>query len=307
VVDVDAGAVVDGHDLLQADVEAVADRIGAGLDQRIAAAELCALDAGQAHRDALPGLGNVDSAVVHLDGADADVEAGWLDTQRRARADRARPERPRRDRADAAQRERAIDEEARRPVRVYGCRLVRRGGERCAELVEALSGLRARGDDGRIRDELAGLLQRQLQGLLVHGIRLRHRDDAMVDAEQPDDGQVLVRLRSRALAGVDDEQEEVDAGRSRDHRVHEALMPRHVHERQATPVREVERGVAELDRDPALLLLRQPVRVLSRQRPHEPRLAVVNVPRRSDRLGHRAAYYSAIGLWSNFNDRVPGV
>ena len=34
---------------------------------------------------------------------------------------------------------------------------------------------------------------------------------------------------------------------------------------------------------PALLFLGQPVRVLSRQRPHEPRLAVVDVARRSDR------------------------
>ena len=51
-------------------------------------------------------------------------------------------------------------------------------------------------------------------------------------------------------------------------------------------VGQLERGVAEIDRDPPPLLLGQPVRVLARQRPHEPRLAVVDVPGGADRQRH---------------------
>ena len=98
---------------------------------------------------------------------------------------------------------------------------------------------------------------------------------------------MLVRLRPRALAGVDDEQEEVDAGRAGDHRAHEALVAGDVDEREPAAVGQVERRVAEVDRDAARLLLGQPVGVLARQRAHEPRLAVVDVPGGAD--GQRAS------------------
>ena len=105
----------------------------------------------------------------------------------------------------------------------------------------------------------------------------------MLDPEQPEDREVLVRLRPRALAGVDDEQEEVDPGRAGDHRAHEALVPGNVDDREPPPVRELERRVAEVDRDPAPLLLGQPVGVLPGQRADEPRLAVVDVAGGADR------------------------
>ena len=100
---------------------------------------------------------------------------------------------------------------------------------------------------------------------------------------------MLVRLRPRALARVDDEQEEVDPGRARDHRADEALVARHVDDARAAAVRELERRVAEIDRDPAPLLLGKPVGVLPGQRPHEPRLPVVDVAGGPDRQGHLAS------------------
>ena len=93
---------------------------------------------------------------------------------------------------------------------------------------------------------------------------------------------MLVGLRPRALARVDDEEEEVDAGRARDHRAHEALVARHVDEREPPSVRQIEGCVAELDRDAARLLLGQPVGVLARERAHERRLPVVDVTRGAD-------------------------
>ena len=96
---------------------------------------------------------------------------------------------------------------------------------------------------------------------------------------------MLVRLRPRALARVDHEQEEVDPGRAGDHRADEPLVPGHVDHRQPPPVGQLERRVAEVDRDPAPLLLRKAVRVLAGERPDEPRLAVVDVPGGADVSG----------------------
>ena len=58
--------------------------------------------------------------------------------------------------------------------------------------------------------------------------------------------------------------------------------PGHVDEREPPSVRQIERRVAELDRDAARLLLGQPVRVLAGQRAHERRLPVVDVTRSAD-------------------------
>ena len=71
-----------------------------------------------------------------------------------------------------------------------------------------------------------------------------------------------------------------------DHVPDEALVSRDVDQRQAAAVRKVERRVAEVDRDPARALLRQPIGVLPGQRPDEPRLAVVDVAGRADRQRH---------------------
>ena len=92
---------------------------------------------------------------------------------------------------------------------------------------------------------------------------------------------MLVCLRPRTLGGVDHEQEEVDTRGAGDHVADEALVPRDVDERQAPPVRKLERRVAEVDRDAALLLLGQAVGVLAGERAYEPRLAVVDVARGS--------------------------
>ena len=53
---------------------------------------------------------------------------------------------------------------------------------------------------------------------------------------------MLERLRPCALLRVDDEQEQVDAGRAGDHRPHETLVPRDVDEGEPPSVGEVERA-----------------------------------------------------------------
>src|SRR3989442_7699042 len=104
-------AVPDRLELLERDVQSVADREVPRSDERVAAPEPVALDSGQADRHAPPGLGPLDRLVVHLDASNADVDPRRLGPQIIALGDRARPERAGRDGADPLQREDAVDEE----------------------------------------------------------------------------------------------------------------------------------------------------------------------------------------------------
>ena len=101
---------------------------------------------------------------------------------------------------------------------------------------------------------------------VVHGVDLRERDHRARDAEQLADREVLARLRHHALVGGDHEQQQIDARRARHHRAHEPLVAGHVDHAEPGSVRQVERREAELDRDPARLLLGQPVGVDARER-----------------------------------------
>ena len=67
-----------------------------------------------------------------------------------------------------------------------------------------------------------------------------------------------------------------------EHVAHEALVARHVDERSDQRFVELRVGEAEVDRDAALFLFLQPVRVGAGERAHERALAVVDVPGRAD-------------------------
>ena len=287
VVDGESRAVADRLELVQLHLEAIGAGERARRHQRVAAAHVAALDAGKVDGDALPRLGPRDRRVVHLHRADADVPARRLEAQPVSLGDRSGPQRPGHDRPDALQREHAVDVEPRREVGAARRGLGRHRRERPAKVVEPCAGDAAHRDDRRAGDELACLLERELERLPVDGVRLRDGDDAAVDAEQAQDREVLVGLRARALRRVDDQQEQVDPRRPCDHRPHEPLVAGDVDERQRRPTRKLEGRVPEVDRDPARALLRQPVGVLPRQRADERRLAVVDVPGGPDRQRHR--------------------
>jgi hypothetical protein len=99
------------------------------------------------------------------------------------------------------------------------------------------------------------LVDSKLERVGIDCVNLRDGDDAALDAQHAEDGEVLVRLRACALAGVDDEEEEVDPGRTGDHVADEALVTRDVDEGDPPAVGQVERRISEVDRNPALLLL----------------------------------------------------
>ncbi len=280
-------AVADRLELVERDIQPVRHGIRTVLDENVAPADLAPLDSGQAHRHALARLRPLDVAVVDLHAPRANRPARRLETEHVAVADRARPERPGDDGADSPQRERPVDPEPGRSVRVRALGRIGCPPERRAQLVEPGSGLCADSDRLGLGHELASLLECELERLRVHRVGLRDRDDPVSDSKQPQDREVLTRLRARPLAPVDHEQEEVDARRAGHHRPHEPLVSRNVDDRDATPIRELERRIAEVDRDPAPALLGQPVRVLPGQRPNEPRLAVVDVTSRADRQRHQ--------------------
>ena len=218
VVDVDAGAVGDRLELVERDVQPVADGVGARLDERVAAPQAAALEPGERRprRAARPRRARPDGR--------APGRCARAPRRRRARArehvalaDRARPERAGRDGADPAQREDAVDVEPRRlRRRALGDRRPPRRRERRAQLVEPLAGLGADRDDLGAGDELARLLDAPARSVSASTASVFvTRDDAALDPEEPQDREVLVRLRPRALARVD---RRAGRGRSRSRR-----------------------------------------------------------------------------------------
>ena len=117
-MDGDAGAVLDRHQLLELDVEAIRDRKRVRGDERIAPVKLAPFDARQAERDALARGCSLDGRIVHLHRPHTYLAPTWRDPQRVALRDRSRPQRSRRDGADSTEREDAIDVEPSKAVHI---------------------------------------------------------------------------------------------------------------------------------------------------------------------------------------------
>ena len=88
---------------------------------------------------------------------------------------------------------------------------------------------------------------------------------------------MLARLRHDALVGGDHEQHQVHAAHAGQHVLHESFMTRHIDQAHAHSGRRDQRREAQVNRDPALLLLGQPVGVHAGQPADERGLAMINV------------------------------
>ena len=108
-------------------------------------------------------------------------------------------------------------------------------------------------------------------------------------AEEVADRGVLAGLRHHALVGGDDEERQVHARRARHHRAHERLVAGDVDDAEPQAAVELEGREAELDRDPARALLRQPVGVDPGERAHERGLPVVDVAGGAEDEGRHGA------------------
>ena len=157
-----------------------------------------------------------------------------------------------------------------------------RPAERDRQLVEPVARRRRDGDDRRAGEERAGealgdLHRRQLDELgVVEQVDLGEGDDAVGDADQLEDAQVLLALRLPALGGGDDEEAGVDAADAGEHVAEEAHVAGHVDEADRLAVDHAV-GEAEVDRQAAPLLLLEAVGVGAGEQADERRLAVVDV------------------------------
>ena len=88
---------------------------------------------------------------------------------------------------------------------------------------------------------------------------------------------MLDRLRLDPVIGGHRQQGEIDPASAGDHGVHEALVARYIDEAENLPRRCGQIGKAEIDGDPARLLLLQPIAVDFRQRFDQSRLAMVDM------------------------------
>ena len=245
-------------------------------------------DPGEVHGDALAGRRPVHGGVVDLRAPHPGALSGRQQRDAVAGPERSRPQGPGDHGARAADRERPIDVEQRRPVvRPLAGQLRGDVGDRGADLLDA--GARAdRAVDDRhpVVDQCAHLFTRPGR---VGEVGLRHGHDPRADPERAQHRRVLDGLRHHAVVGGDDEQEQVHAGRAGDHRAHEALVTRNVDERQQ-PAADVELGEAEVDRHTAGALLREPIGVAPGEGTDQRGLPVVDVPGRPDRERQGAAH-----------------
>ncbi len=121
----------------------------------------------------------------------------------------------------------------------------------------------------------------------VDEVGLGQRDHPVRDAEQLEDAQMLLALRLPSFRRRDDEEARIDRTDSREHVLDEADVAGHVHERDVRAGRQRGPREAEVDREPAPLLLLESVWVGAGQREDERGLAVVDVAGSRDDAGRR--------------------
>ena len=92
---------------------------------------------------------------------------------------------------------------------------------------------------------------------------------------------MLARLGFDGFIGGNHKKNQIDSTRAGKHVADEPLVPGHIHESDAH-VAEIEKREAKINRDPAALLFLEAIRMRARERGHERRLAVINMPGCSD-------------------------
>ena len=219
-----------GGEHAQRRVDAVGRRMQLGIEHHVAALDRVLGDAlaGEIERAALARLAAFDRTVLGMDRAHARRQPGRAHDNPSPTATAPESTVPVttvpapasvNERSTASRNRPAA---ARAPMRFGGLE------QALAQVVDAFAG------DGRDRNDFGAgeavsppaiasiSAATSRAGARVGEIGLRHRDDAVLDAEQIDDRQMLERLRHDAVVGRDDEEHEVDAGGAGQHVVDEA-------------------------------------------------------------------------------------
>ena len=106
-----------------------------------------------------------------------------------------------------------------------------------------------------IGEQLADFVGYELAPIILPQIGLRECHDAMLDAQEFQNGQVLTGLGHHRVVGRDNQQRHVDSCRPGHHILHEPLVPWHIDNSQLA-VAHLELGETDVDRQAPLLFLR---------------------------------------------------
>ena len=109
----------------------------------------------------------------------------------------------------------------------------------------------------------------ELDQLFVDHVDLRQHDQPALHTDHFEDCQVLTRLRHHAIIGSNDQGDQVDPCRTRNHVADELLVARHIDKPNRAPVRQRHGSEAQVDSHAALLLLFQAIWVDTRERANE--------------------------------------
>ncbi len=163
--------------------------------------------------------------------------------------------------------------------------------ERLDKLRHSLAGTRRDGHCHGIGQRGAGQ-QRPSVGLhqsqpvgIVGQIRFGQDKDAAFDAQQPEDGGMLARLRHHAFVGGDHQQDSIHPADPGQHVLDEVAVPGDIDDPDGLALRQSQPGEAKVDRHLTFDFLAQSIGVDAGQGMDERRLAVVNVAGRADDMG----------------------
>src|SRR5713101_1225980 len=142
---------------------------------------------------------------------------------------------------------------------------------------------------------LFDLQPHQPGGVRVHEVAFRQRHYAALHAEQPAYLKVLAGLRLDRFIGGDHQQHQIHTTGACQHVADEEFVPGYIDKSEAHSVF-FEEGKAKINSDSPALFFLEPVRMRSRERLDERRLAVVNVPGRAN--DHALACASHACCWA---------
>ncbi len=225
--------------------------------------------------------------------ANADRAAGREPFQLVANGDRPRGHGSGDHRAVTGDREGAIDGHPEEPGIVARGGLFAKGFEGQTQIVDPLAGRGRRANQRTAFEEAAGdqvldILLDEGEPRAIGQVALRQGDKPGAEAEQTENLQMLARLRHHRVIRRDDQKRQVQPGRAGEHVSNESLVARDINQGESA-TRQIKRSKSQVDGDAAEFLGGEPIRLDAGQGPHQRRLAVVDVPRRSDHqvpLGH---------------------
>jgi hypothetical protein len=247
-------------------------------------------EVGDVDRQPAAGLRPLNLRAVRLQPANACCQAAGINLELLSDRELTAQERPGDDRAETRDRKDAVDWQTGAPARRPRRCSVEHAVERFLQLQQPLTGRGGDRDDQRIREDRAGhllphFLADEIEPFGIDEVALGQDDDAKLDFEEIENGEMLPRLRHRSFVGGDDEHRRVDPADAGQHVLDESLVTWHIHNADAPSARQREMSETEVDRHLPCLLFGEAVGIDPGQRFDQRRLAVVDMARRTDNEG----------------------